>query len=547
MPSRPPDIPALNGRFLSPMEPPGRPSRRLALQSTEPEPQPELILGESNLLPFHFLRAGDRAGRAVVKIRRGDGACGTGFLVAPDVLLTNHHVLPDIETASRAVALGLYEADPPEVESVRRRQPIEAAIAPDILFVSEPELDFTFCGVLGLETLGTITLDRSDSGPGPSEVVNIIQHPRGRPKEVALRDNQVVKADGVVLHYVCDTEPGSSGSPVFDNEWRLVALHHASIIASDSTGGRRASGLPPESRFLNEGVRLSALARWLESDAAGPDEAGVKRIRRLFRGLDPRAGFFGAIGRSPGSLTMTEFVSAAESDHRGESLDVAAWDLRGMARRPLEDLGDLGAIMAAMGVDVWLLSHASAAQARTLAEHLATVSGRDHRLLPGPETLSVISRPARALLAERLDIGGVDATRVRVRNKGTGGIASIVLAPLPRGGSQAVVAALAALRGTGRSHDSLLIGGRHTLVNAQGQKDLSKLGLRIATAIGQGGGLVLARGTGARVGRVFATIGVEIESEAEVVRLVADRDLPEDAMKAAGRMPIIARIVLGGT
>jgi len=29
------------------------------------------------------------------------------------------------------------------------------------------------------------------------------------------------------VQYLTDTLPGSSGSPVFDKDWRLVALHHS--------------------------------------------------------------------------------------------------------------------------------------------------------------------------------------------------------------------------------------------------------------------------------------------------------------------------------
>src|SRR5579875_637869 len=69
----------------------------------------EIVADGSNLLPFHFLRTGDRMGRAVVKLQRDDGATGTGFLVAPDILLTNHHVLPDEATAAACIALANYE------------------------------------------------------------------------------------------------------------------------------------------------------------------------------------------------------------------------------------------------------------------------------------------------------------------------------------------------------------------------------------------------------------------------------------------------------
>ena len=52
------------------------------------------------------------------------------------------------------------------------------------------------------------------------------------------------------MHYSADTEPGSSGSPVFNDQWEVVALHHASVRAPEHTefGG-----------VLNEGIRVSAI------------------------------------------------------------------------------------------------------------------------------------------------------------------------------------------------------------------------------------------------------------------------------------------------
>src|SRR5690606_386896 len=136
-----------------------------------------------------FLRRGDRVGRAVVKILRRDGAAGTGFLVAPGILLTNNHVLPDRVTAETAQVSANFEAEPTDDPDGR---PVVVPLRPDDLFVTNPDLDFTFCGVRGLDHLGTIAPDRNSLNMRRSDYVNIIQHPRGRPKEVALQDNQVV-------------------------------------------------------------------------------------------------------------------------------------------------------------------------------------------------------------------------------------------------------------------------------------------------------------------------------------------------------------------
>lgn len=559
------EAPALNGRFLSAYASaeigpgPTQARRPMRLQATAPVPNladplgpayraPELILGENSLLPFHFLRTGDRLGRAVVKIRRADGASGTGFLVAPDILLTNHHVLPDAATAAKARVLANYEPEPHDTLDAPHAPPVEVALAPSRLFVTEAELDFTFCGVEEIAGLGAIPLDRADSAPAPADVVNIIQHPRGRPKEVAIRDNQVIKSDGVVLHYVCDTEPGSSGSPVFDSRWRLVALHHASVLSTDAGGGRRSPGMSPDARFLNEGIRLSAIARWLDSDARSlAGSVGLDRVRALFRGLDARAGFFGALGRRPSGRSAAEFVAAAETGAIaavGGALDVAFWDLRALRDEPLASLADLGAAMAAMAMDVWFLAHATTAQARVLAEHLDAFFGREHRVIASRPPVAVLGRSSRSAVVEPIGDDAIARVRARVRLGGAHGgapaeFAAVDLLPLfdlanPSAPEQIVARAE-------EPGDALLIGGNAARLRAAELAALAGSGLDLHEASGPGGGIILMRGAGSRIGRVYTTPGLTPRSD--LVRTVADRQAPEPAGRIAGRAPVATRIV----
>ena len=93
------------------------------------------------------------------------------------------------------------------------------------------------------------------------EVANIVQHPDGRYKEVVLRENLLVARLAEVLHYLADTEPGSSGSPVFNNEWKAIALHHwgGPWRATTDADGR------PLKREINEGIRISAIVGDLRS------------------------------------------------------------------------------------------------------------------------------------------------------------------------------------------------------------------------------------------------------------------------------------------
>ena len=70
------------------------------------------------------------------------------------------------------------------------------------------------------------------------------------------------------LHYRTDTAPGSSGSPVFNDQWEVVALHHSGVPQRDEQGRILAtdgSVWEPEMGEhridwkANEGVRISQI------------------------------------------------------------------------------------------------------------------------------------------------------------------------------------------------------------------------------------------------------------------------------------------------
>ena len=91
--------------------------------------------------------------------------------------------------------------------------------------------------------------------------VNILQHPNGQPMKVVMTQNYVCHTTETRVQYVADTMAGSSGSPVFNNRWEVVALHHS------------GSPYPPEAvadkvkkawkgRFrVNEGVLMKAILK----------------------------------------------------------------------------------------------------------------------------------------------------------------------------------------------------------------------------------------------------------------------------------------------
>jgi endonuclease G, mitochondrial len=255
--------------------------------TSEKVARPEAIQGSTlDFVGVAFLERGRRAADAVGRVAFRDGrAQGTGFMVAPRLFLTNHHVIESVFAAGRMQVQFDYEYD----LSDRERDITSFFFDPDLCFVSDDihGLDFTLLGVgerrsgsRGLEEFGYLPLSDANDKHALGEIANVIQHPDGRYKELVLRENHLVSRDETaqVLHYVADTEQGSSGSPVFNNEWQTIALHHWGGPWREVMG---ASG-QPLSREVNEGIRISAIVGALRGVREGSSAAAVSRALDLW-------------------------------------------------------------------------------------------------------------------------------------------------------------------------------------------------------------------------------------------------------------------------
>ncbi len=291
----------------------------------EDMPAIERIIGENNLLPAHFLESGVIKQKSVARLRYSQYVA-TGFLISPDILLTNNHVfgskndalgakiqfnyqkLPDGSDAT----IDEYIADPDDLfytnasldfsivrvkdkcfnipwpasgsysppeqvyfnEYIPERNILEpGVIDPTHLFQRIPPVGWTKPPVrkICVSAGGKWGYIRLEANPQYSfgQLVNIIQHPAGRRKEVSLQKNEVVSIDANTLLYKTDTQRGSSGSPVFNNDWKLVALHHA--------GGEK----DPDGTWLNnEGIRIDKIVTDLRNEF-GSTEQGRKILAEL--------------------------------------------------------------------------------------------------------------------------------------------------------------------------------------------------------------------------------------------------------------------------
>ena len=241
----------------------------------------EKIIHVDDKLPIDFLFKAGQAAKSVARllVPRYDGGqlqtfplsteemiyLGTGWVIGPRHVITNHHVVnarDDNETDADVTDFDL------QGRSTRVQFDYDAASSNGEIFEVEgvqafdKSLDFT---VLKLSEeinrpalrLWDQTLQFSSS-EGPA--VNVVQHPGGAPKQIAIRNNLVAKLTDNDLAYFTDTEGGSSGAPVCTDEWYVIALHKASTRA---LGKFEFQG--KTTAWVNVGTRIDKLLEHIRS------------------------------------------------------------------------------------------------------------------------------------------------------------------------------------------------------------------------------------------------------------------------------------------
>lgn len=261
----------------------------------------EQVAGDiSYLMPAGFLAAGHRASRAVARLcvpqfmdgrmlmdgERPRLGLGTGWLIAPGLIVTNRHVV-----AAR------FDGEPPATPTDIEQQAGHTEAWFDYLHADAP---YTIVKAARLEALNA-NLDYAVLRLAPTSVdgkpltgwpcltlaaggeelrrgvaLNIIQHPAGEVKQIAIRRNDFVGSldgDPNRFTYLTDTLPGSSGSPVFNDDWQVVGLHRGSRKLPEQVYLRGET-----IKYNNIGVVIGAIVQDLpmplraEIEAAQPGE-----------------------------------------------------------------------------------------------------------------------------------------------------------------------------------------------------------------------------------------------------------------------------------
>jgi len=248
----------------------------------------ERYMGENDLISVNYLLLGYFKSRAVGRIKFFDKkemkpGVATGFLVSPDLVMTNYHVFPNMNDFSDTQIEFDYEYD----VFGREKERVVFGLDPAKYFYNNKELDFALIGIKpgdlsGRRTsreMGYLVLNGGLGKAGVGDFATIIQHPEGKLKQVALRENKILDVDKPnSITYSSDTAQGSSGSPVLNDQWQLIALHSAGVPLKDAQGRYldKNNEIIPEvnkkvdgNRMVwisNTGIRISSIMNKLNSE-----------------------------------------------------------------------------------------------------------------------------------------------------------------------------------------------------------------------------------------------------------------------------------------
>jgi endonuclease G len=211
----------------------------------------EAIVHQDDTVSIDFLSAALAVGRSVGRItvpRFDEGQQrmlagnrpwimnGSGWMIGDGLFITNHHVVNAREVGeapANTEDFKLQGVGSTVLFDYDSEGSATSAATVSAIAARDASLDYAILRIDSKTPRPPLRLNANEVAVLPSTYlpVNIIQHPRGNPKRIAFRNNLVSGLDGASLRYFTDTDYGSSGSPVCDDSWRVVALHRGAVQA----------------------------------------------------------------------------------------------------------------------------------------------------------------------------------------------------------------------------------------------------------------------------------------------------------------------------
>ncbi len=245
------------------LQPKAKATATAALESVT-EPTLERVLGTTGVQNLKWYRTGlDRSEAVALFCDSLDTGVGTGFMLrgadlcellpADEVfVITNAHVVSDDVSGALRPDEAVIKFEALGLEDEFRVSELIFSSPPEELDVSVLRIDKPAPEVEPIPVASGMPLADGE------QRVYIIGHPLGGGLSFSLQDNLLIDLEDPRLHYRTPTEPGSSGSPVFDSKWRLIGLHHAGAMTMPKLNDKEGSYAANEGLWI-QSIR-SALA-----------------------------------------------------------------------------------------------------------------------------------------------------------------------------------------------------------------------------------------------------------------------------------------------
>lgn len=256
--------------------------RRQELSVIPDKREYEKNFGNNIFIDFRSYKKGYQRCEAVARIGRSDEkGDGTGFILAGElihsdlkgepVLITNNHVVSE-EDDIRKIYLALH---PDEVviffEALDKKKSFSKV---SVYWSSRPDdLDITILRfhkddladlkklLASVEPYQLAPIAPIVSGdPKTDPRLYVIGHPKGGPLQFSMQDNLMLDYEDPRIHYRTPTEGGSSGSPVFNQEWKLLGVHHKGDEKLKKLNGSKGV------YSANEGIYIQTILKRLKSE-----------------------------------------------------------------------------------------------------------------------------------------------------------------------------------------------------------------------------------------------------------------------------------------
>ncbi len=226
-------------------------------ENVSSDDQEKIISSKHRFQSISFLEKGFEISRRICMIVNDKMHFrATGFFIDKEYIMTNKHVLQDHEiTSSTCVWINYEEGTKRNSGDIIQKYSLDSA---SLLLSSKYDMAICKVNFTGFPAYLDNLPDLKFGAPIIDEIVPIIQHPDGMPKQICIGHNSLQYVNHERIQYLTDTMPGSSGSPVFNSNWELIGLH--------SKGGWIAEPRTGQTVFRNEGIHIQIIKDFLNEN-----------------------------------------------------------------------------------------------------------------------------------------------------------------------------------------------------------------------------------------------------------------------------------------